>query len=698
MKKLYNITLCYHGITENKNNTSEYVTYVEDFKGQIKYILSLGYRIVFPSEFYGWYKGELDFKEPICAITFDDGLESILLVTDWLIENKYNFGVSIIASRLRENIAEEGYLNWYNITEFKNSKCCELMSHSYNLHNFLLGKRNGTVESVPVLELPAYTDNGFNMYLSEDDIRPYFDLSLIDRALAFSLIGTDIKTNKAIVATVEFVSPKTFWGKLLRLWACLSSPPSSGYDAYIKITINNDTVYDGKFKATQDDEKSQWVQRNFTTIIFNKGFEFEKGKRYSIRFETKNIGNGAFRIYAISSKKNNMILNTNFTKGDELSNLNPCLIIGDGSGSSWSMDEYSKYIDSDCKSFRESTTKYLNLKDAGREITQYSYPYGAYLMAKDDEISPVLTNVLKGNNFIGGWTIYPSRIYRDNNLIDEQVQINPYTIPRVSVYGNKINEVIINNIGAYTGELFPEFKKGNIKYEMFVPNYGELVGSELLDIIVLKDIENYKKSYNKSTLIFKDLEINNANNQDIKNEIKAGYDGINVNCDGNMELRGIKTISNKLKKYNKKLQLTIIIPVKAGKISDFSFIRFFNISDICYTLNFKFKFIDNKVNNLSNIVDEFLKVVDNLATKAEKSKVIIGYNSKCILSEKNRSEEVSLNRSIVKAIKTGIKIEKASNDYFYKNENVECYMATTLGLNNLTAKAESHGLWGISIY
>ncbi|SHK09015.1 hypothetical protein SAMN02745163_03198 [Clostridium cavendishii DSM 21758] len=684
MKKLYNIALCYQGITEDKSKVSNYITYIEDFKAQIKYIINLGYRLVFPKEFYNWYKNNNFLKQDICMIRFEGGLKSIMPAIVWLIENKLFFGISIIASREKSGVPEEGYLSWDELNGILGSGFCEIISHSYNLKNFDLAKQGNNIISVPVLELPAYFDNGLNLYLKGDSV-PYFDRTIVESAKAFPIIGTDINTNNLIKSSIQFITPKSFDGVLLRLWACLAYPVSTGYNAQIRVSINQEEVYSGDFNAISYPGNIQWPEMEFVTINFNKEFYFEQGKKYNIEFETLNIGNSSFRVYAINNGDNNIILKTSFLNGDNLDGLVPCIIIGDGSGSSWTLEQYSNYVNRDCEQFRGATNKYLKYK---KDITQYAYPYGAYLANKDgNSISSVLTDVLSKNGFLGGFTVYPSRIY-DNRESE-------YIIPSIAVYGNRSNDIILNNISAYIGQLFEEIDLKNIIWQGIL-GYDEedFVESNKLNIIGVTKIENYKKKY-KSQLLFKDIDLEEVRNQDLS-VIVNGYDGININCNTNADLNYIVDLSNMFKRYRKKLELTINIKIFDTQMTNFSFINFFNILNNCFLFNFKV--INNNKNNFSNSVDSLIKIVNNICTTKEKQKIMISYNTDSIFNQSNNISELSLNEAIIKAIQLGVKIQSDNIDYFYTANNISCFMNTSNGLNKLSNKIKQNGLGGISLY
>lgn len=366
-KKLYNVALCYHGISETQEGALTFRTYIEDFKTQIQLLQGKGYVFVSPTDFYKWYEGTFNPSYPIATIHFDDALDTVELAGDWLVQENIPFGIPIIAKRQGKRMPESGFLPWAKMQEYTNSGLMEVMYHTYNGHHVILSKdANDNVVSSPLLERPAWQDNGMNMYLHPDDPRWYFDFGIIDNTWGFPLFGTDPNSKNPITSKMEFTATQTMSAQSIRMWACLHFPASVGYDAEITVTINGQTVFDGIFYQTHYETRSQWKEREFTSINFDTPFDFVAGNNYTVEFETKNTdsGAGAFRIYSIPEFDVDFNLYTSCTEQDFPPsvgwNARPCIIFSDGTGRTVTDEEYAGYINEDFVKWETSIFDYLN--------------------------------------------------------------------------------------------------------------------------------------------------------------------------------------------------------------------------------------------------------------------------------------------------------------------------------------------------
>jgi hypothetical protein len=363
--KLNNIALCYHNITAQESGKSLYVTYIEDFKNQITHLKRKGYTFVLPSTFNKWYTNNYTPKKPIATIMFDDARDSIVIATDWLIKKKIPFGITVIGRRLRSFEAENGYMNWSALNTIIDSGLSELLSHSYNLHNYGINLENNTVVSAPIMEGPCYLDSGEFLYIDPDDSRWYWDLSHVDGiSWAFPLLGSDITTGKPITSTVEFKARGDFTANKIRVWACLHTPVSSGYAATVKIDINGYEVANKTIDVAEYKNRFQWTEREFITIDFDRSYNIEKDKIYTITFTTLNPGDSALLIYSIPDFTGNYKLSTTCNKmtygAYEKWPARACMIIAGDNGKLVSDSEYMEYVTNDLIMNNNVISRYLN--------------------------------------------------------------------------------------------------------------------------------------------------------------------------------------------------------------------------------------------------------------------------------------------------------------------------------------------------
>lgn len=351
-KDLNNIALCYHGITDIKSEKSQYVTYLDDFKGQINHLKSKGYTFVLPSQYNKWYTNKYKPNTPIATIMFDDARTSVSLASNWLIKENIPFGITIIGRRLRSLEAEEGYMNWSTIKTIMDKGNCELLNHSYNLHHYGLFLDNTNVVSSPLLEGPCYLDTGEFIYIDSEDPRWYWDMSLIDDiSWAFPLLGTDTTTGKPITSTIEFKARENVTATKLRVWACLHSPASGGYNAKVRVAINGFEVANNTINVTEYKNNLQWTEREFITIDFDKSYSIEANKKYTITLTTENTGNSILMIYSIPDFSGNYQLSTT-CKGMTYETLEKwparaCVIITGDDGKQVSDLDFTDYVTKD---------------------------------------------------------------------------------------------------------------------------------------------------------------------------------------------------------------------------------------------------------------------------------------------------------------------------------------------------------------
>lgn len=364
-KELNNFALCYHGMTSNVNEKSKYVTYIEDFKKQINHLKYLGYKFVKPSQFYKKYNSLVKQTSPIATIIFDDALESSSLATKWLADKGIPFGISIIGQRLGKLTPEEGFTTWKDIYAAQKSGLCEVLNHTYNLHQGCLMNVDNKIVNAPLLDGPCYVDNGEFIYIADGNTRKYWKLDRNNNVTwGFPVFGTDINTNKVIGSTVEFKASTSVTADQMRLWACLHNPNGSGYGVQLQIKINGTVVADCVIEPKNYDIKSQWPEREFVTIQFNNKYEIKMGKTYKIEFTTKNTGKAAFIIYAIPDFSGDFKLTTSCTNMTFPEYIDwparACIILTDGTGKNVSIRDFHTYVKDDLEKSNQIISKYLN--------------------------------------------------------------------------------------------------------------------------------------------------------------------------------------------------------------------------------------------------------------------------------------------------------------------------------------------------
>lgn len=935
-KKLYNIPLCYHSITKNSKNKSKYTTYIDDFKSQISSLIKLGYQFLFPSIFFKRYNTGKDCDTPFATIIFDDGLNTINDAVDWLNYLNIPFGISIIAYNQRKLTPNDGYLSWNQLKDYN----CEILSQSYNLHHFALANFNGEIKSTPILERPAYIDNGFIFYLDKDSKKYYFDLSLLENALAFPLIGTDIQMNTAIISTIEFKADKNFTGKLLRLWASLSYPYSKGYDVELEILINEVKVFDNIFNT--DSSNNQWPEREFVSIYFDKEYTFSKNEIYKIEFKSKNIGNSAFRIYGVPNFNNNYKIFSNYSNGDYPPNINwdisPCIIIGDGSGYSYSEKEYLNYVDNDFLNFKYATKNYFNaswiehtnynetdfnnivviggtyddgsladtwllyepddtfscevfsfktgrikgnryplvidiyigeyngyqnyknpfkfatfspnwaefknfyienvtpfkfikgkkywirfktlnksfndvslismiyesfrppepkwnssynswnsqpknfsiepsgfafkkefsdlyptswyvdenndwqyefnkLYFAGNpnmtfyskqssnstpNISQFVYPFGAYYPSNSSnfKVNKLLRDKLLNFNFNVGWTTYPLRIDCTNILREPYIRHDNFALPRFIIHGDVKNNIILNNISAYIGTLFPNVVSCSCKMQAFIPydklgdallqqvkiNTAIFESYKLIDGNLVKNELNYSDIINaKNKGIISLINIKLYSSQDLtsstlyeilKTISKEDWDGLNLEIHSFEDtiIDFVKTLYKSMRKNNKILQLCYVLTLNTSLDIPLNSRRFiFKTLNFCSSILFICNTNTNiKPQNLNIDMYSLCKTLYFTIPYKYHHKLYVNCNLYSVLYYKNSKSSMLI--PYQEALAIGIKnssefvFSSSDNSYVFDTNNLKCFLSTSYDVNNMIYLASYYRFGGISFF
>jgi uncharacterized protein (TIGR02217 family) len=308
-RKNYNICLCYHGFSTTNNGKATFTSHRDEVKEQIKYLQEQGYVFVWPSEYKDWYKGDYNPTTPIACITIDDTLSSVSNIEPWFRENNIKYSIAVIARRLRKLSPESGFLSWSQLKTYYDSGLCELLHHTYNLHNLAIGynEDTGELDGAPPMDGPVWVDNGQLIY-STTGSGIYYSYEYVDTdSWSFPLFGSDPGEDfkSLITSNVFFRSEITGQITALRLWAAGHSYPSSstknrsyGYPVNIKVYVDDVEKADTTIGLDQYETRAQWPEREFVTVAIDTPFNVVSGTNYKLTFETQNIGDGCFNIFA----------------------------------------------------------------------------------------------------------------------------------------------------------------------------------------------------------------------------------------------------------------------------------------------------------------------------------------------------------------------------------------------------------------
>lgn len=358
-EKFYNICLCYHSIAGSPGGVLPFVTYIEDFKAQVDFLLQMGYVFKKPSEYCrweGWPPGER-----WACIIFDDARDSIVPACEWLHGQGIPYGIAVIARRLGKKNPEGGFLSWNQLQQLVSTLgYAELCYHTYNMHHltYVVGDE-GKLEAAPILEKPCYVPDGIVLYREEGDGRWYWDYSFVDRyTWGFPLLGTDPATGQPITSEVTFALSQNLSLTRLFLFACLHNPPSSGYDCPVRISVDGNPVVEVVVPLKHYETRSQWQEREFVLLELGTTVNLGAGQ-HTLKFETLQTGNGAFRIYALPQwDETPYKLKTSCTEHDypagALWPARPAIILAGPTGSSATDQDYTAYVSQDLSNFRDA--------------------------------------------------------------------------------------------------------------------------------------------------------------------------------------------------------------------------------------------------------------------------------------------------------------------------------------------------------
>ena len=432
-RKKYCICLCYHGFATSNSGKYTFVSHKEEFKEQIKYLLELGYTFIWPSEYRAWYKNPIIDNTLYACITIDDSLLGIQEIGSWLEEKNLKHSIAIIARRIRKRTPEDGYLSWEQLKSLTDTGLCEILSHTYNLHNLgITIDENGNFGGAPPLEGKIWIDSGQKIY-SLNETYSYFDYRHVDTdAWRFPLFGSDPGTNFSTAVNSEVHFKANFTGQVtaIRLWAAIHSYASAissygeyreygneeyGYDCNVIIKMNDVEVADVTINTVDYETRSQWVEREFQSIELDTPFNVIEGTNYKLSFHTQNIGDAVFCIFAVKN-----FLNTDFYLNSDCSSLvqnkitnttidfpseynwpaRAGMILSTG-GSLCTDEQYTTFINNDLIEYDNAVSKYSN--------ASWSSHSTGYIEDNEDPNLEVLV--------LGG-------MFADETLADVQIRID----------------------------------------------------------------------------------------------------------------------------------------------------------------------------------------------------------------------------------------------------------------------------------
>lgn len=349
----YPVILCYHGVTDKRSETDELVSHIDDIKAHINMLQSQGYVFVSPSKFTEWYEGRTAGNPP-AVIHFDDALESMDTAAQWLITEAIPFGIAVIAFRQRKRIPEEGYLSWKQIASYVDSGLAELLHHTYDAHHYVLNREDGSTASAPFLEAPPWIEDGIVMWEEKEGSPKMYERRLLEDSLAFPIFGTDLETGQPIESSITFQPKKTALVQDLTIFAC--GHAGAPYEVEVEIRINEKSVFSGSLS-------SEWTENDWIVFSFSEKMKLKQGKETTVRFITKNQGNGTFRAHArLNAEQDSTAVSTDVSADIEAGAPWPVKLIGifgSGEGSPLSSKAYKRLIREDMQLWNSAVQTYL---------------------------------------------------------------------------------------------------------------------------------------------------------------------------------------------------------------------------------------------------------------------------------------------------------------------------------------------------
>ena len=382
-RRLYPTVVCYHGCVDGRSQALTFRQVVADIKMHVGELRRAGYEFVLPSVYAAWQRGEVQFDRPIACIHFDDGLASVDKIVPWLISQNVPCGLALITRRLGNLTPERDFITWSRLRQYVSSGLVQILCHTHNMHHLTVVRRSdGEIDVAPVLEGPAWLDDGDVLYLDAGDSRPYWDFSIIDRtALGVPIWGTDQYDGSTPITTTFRVVPKVTGSvSVMRLWMSLSRPYSTGYAAQVEIRASGALVWSGTIEPKNYETRSQWVEREFYSITLDTPFSVTAGAAIELEFRTLNSGGVLATLYGIPTnnaawwarttcrglwpegsqgRPNRTWQYIDYPQNDRWP-VRPAIILGFGTGSDTPLAQYQLLVQADLDAFADAVNKNLN--------------------------------------------------------------------------------------------------------------------------------------------------------------------------------------------------------------------------------------------------------------------------------------------------------------------------------------------------
>lgn len=158
--------LSYHEVVDTKNTLiPQYAVTTQQFKTHLDWLQKNGYHFVSVDQILAAQKGKKALSEKSVLLTFDDGYQSFYhTVYPILQQRKIPVLLSIVGAWLAPKpeqkiqfgdaeISREQMLSWQQLKEMQKSSLVEVGSHSYNLHQGIVGNPQGNTQPAATTRL-----------------------------------------------------------------------------------------------------------------------------------------------------------------------------------------------------------------------------------------------------------------------------------------------------------------------------------------------------------------------------------------------------------------------------------------------------------------------------------------------------------------------------------------------------------------
>ncbi len=213
--------IMYHHMTENESKAGNYTVTTAEFEADLKYLKSVGYSAVTPSELTDYVYSGITLPEKPIVLTFDDGFESYKALAVPILE-KYDMksavfvigSVTDLYTRINDHNISYSNLNWQQVKELSDSPICEVGSHTYDMHHNEKGERKG------MRRLKGESDKSYKNAVTHDltKLQNAFKEKNITAPTAIAYpYGSYDKSTREIVQKLGFKVSFTCEGKINRI-------------------------------------------------------------------------------------------------------------------------------------------------------------------------------------------------------------------------------------------------------------------------------------------------------------------------------------------------------------------------------------------------------------------------------------------------------------------------------------------------